>query len=100
MDRSELLKELHIDRDGRPGRPRARRVALLVLGLLVLGGAFWLALARGTAPVVRTAVARAATGEGAGSVLDASGYVTARRQATVSAKITGKVVEVNIEEGQ
>jgi RND family efflux transporter MFP subunit len=33
------------------------------------------------------------------SVLDASGYVTARRQATVSAKITGKVAEVLIEEG-
>ena len=35
----------------------------------------------------------------AGSVLDASGYVTARRQATVSAKITGKVAEILIEEG-
>jgi RND family efflux transporter MFP subunit len=34
-----------------------------------------------------------------GSVLDASGYVTARRQATVSAKITGKVAEILIEEG-
>jgi RND family efflux transporter MFP subunit len=33
-------------------------------------------------------------------VLDATGYVTARRQATVSAKITGKVREVRIEEGQ
>jgi RND family efflux transporter MFP subunit len=33
------------------------------------------------------------------SVLDASGYVTARRQATVSAKMTGKVAEVLIEEG-
>ena len=33
-------------------------------------------------------------------MLDATGYVTARRQATVSAKITGKVREVRIEEGQ
>ena len=33
-------------------------------------------------------------------MLDASGYVVARRQATVSAKITGKVAEVLIEEGQ
>jgi RND family efflux transporter MFP subunit len=31
--------------------------------------------------------------------LHASGYVTARREATVSAKVTGKVVEVLIEEG-
>jgi RND family efflux transporter MFP subunit len=50
---------------------------------------------------VGVAAARAmpATGSGA-SVLDATGYVTARRQATVSAKITGKVREVRIEEGQ
>jgi RND family efflux transporter MFP subunit len=33
------------------------------------------------------------------SVLNASGYVTARRRATVSSKITGKVIEVNVEEG-
>ena len=38
-------------------------------------------------------------GGGAASVLNASGYVTARRRATVSSKITGKVVEVNVEEG-
>ena len=33
------------------------------------------------------------------SVLNASGYVTARRRATVSSKVTGKIVEVNVEEG-
>jgi RND family efflux transporter MFP subunit len=32
-------------------------------------------------------------------VLNASGYVTARRRATISSKITGKIVEVNVEEG-
>jgi RND family efflux transporter MFP subunit len=51
------------------------------------------------ATTVRTAVARAVSPASGGSVLDASGYVTARRQATVSAKITGKVTEVLIEEG-
>ncbi len=43
-----------------------------------------------------------ASGAGAqasSAVLDATGYVTARRQATVSSKITGKVSEVFIEEG-
>ena len=35
----------------------------------------------------------------ASSVLDASGYVVARRQATVSSKMTGKVLEVLVEEG-
>ncbi len=49
---------------------------------------------------VRTAVAvEAAASSGAASVLNASGYVTARRQATVSSKITGKVAEVLVEEG-
>src|SRR5258705_11220922 len=67
----------------------------------MVGAALWLGLGRATTPAVRTAVARAATSEsGVGSVLDASGYVTARRQATVSAKITGKVLRVLMEEGQ
>jgi RND family efflux transporter MFP subunit len=50
--------------------------------------------------MVTTAVAEAATlSDGTASVLDATGYVVARRQATVSAKTTGKVVDVFIEEG-
>lgn len=46
-----------------------------------------------------TAVASSSGGGGGGAVLNASGYVVARRQATVSAKVTGKVEEVLIEEG-
>ena len=46
---------------------------------------------------VATVTERAAGTQAA--VLNASGYVTARRRATVSSKITGKVVEVNVEEG-
>jgi RND family efflux transporter MFP subunit len=34
------------------------------------------------------------------TLLDASGYVVAQREATVSAKVTGKVAQVMIEEGQ
>ena len=101
MDRAELLKELRIDRGARPGRSRAWWLALGGVLLLIVGAALWLGLGRDATPVVRTAVARSATADSAGgSILDASGYVTARRQATVSAKITGKVVEVLIEEGQ
>jgi RND family efflux transporter MFP subunit len=100
MDTSELLKQLRIDRDGgRPRRSRRRLVVLAAAAVAALGVLLWLALGWSAAPTVRTAVARAASARGAGSVLDASGYVTARRQATVSAKITGKVVEVRIEEG-
>jgi RND family efflux transporter MFP subunit len=101
VEKAELLKQLR--RDRRPEnapRRHGRRSAIAALVLLALGAAGWLVAARATPPTVRTAVARAASREaGAGSVLDASGYVTARRQATVSAKITGKIVEVLIEEG-
>jgi RND family efflux transporter MFP subunit len=100
-DRAELLRQLRIDRTGgRVRRRRGRWLALSAAALLVLGALGWFALARARPPVVETAVAVAAAEvPGAASVLDASGYVTARRQATVSAKITGKVTEVRIEEG-
>ena len=101
---AELLEQLRIDRRGGPSRRRGRRalVAGAVVLLFAAGGGLWFTLARAAVPVVRTAVVRAAAtaGSTAAPVLDASGYVTARRQATVSAKITGKVVEVTIEEGQ
>jgi RND family efflux transporter MFP subunit len=45
-------------------------------------------------------VVREASAGGAATVLNASGYVTPRLRATVSSKITGKVVEVLIEEGK
>jgi RND family efflux transporter MFP subunit len=101
VDTSDLLKQLRIDRAARAPRSRARIFVLAGVALLALaGGLVWLVLARAAPPTVRTAVARlAAQAAGGGSILDASGYVTARRQATVSAKITGKVVAVLIEEG-
>jgi RND family efflux transporter MFP subunit len=100
VDTAELLRELRIDRDGRPGRTRRRWLVLGLLALVVVAAALWVAWSRFSAPTVRTVTARAAApAGGASSILDASGYVTARRQATVSAKITGKVTEVLIEEG-
>ena len=99
MPTPDLLDQLRIDRTGR--RPRARRRWLLVtaIALVMVAGTAWLFGSRLTAPTVRTASARAVPAGSASSVLDASGYVTARRQATVSAKITGKVTDVLIEEG-
>ena len=101
MERSDLLKELRIDRDtARASGSRGRWILVAAAALLVLGGLLWFGVARSQPPTVKLGVARAASqAGGAGSVLDASGYVTARRQATVSAKITGKVTEVLIEEG-
>ena len=50
-------------------------------------------------PTVSYAVARAPDSPAGASSLDASGYVVARRQATVAAKITARVTEILIEEG-
>jgi RND family efflux transporter MFP subunit len=100
-ERSELLSQLRLDRNGQPARSRLRRLWWLPVVAIAAGALVWVFFGRMTAPPVRTAVARdAGTSAGAASVLDATGYVTARRQATVSAKITGKVTEVLIEEGQ
>jgi RND family efflux transporter MFP subunit len=69
-----------------------------VLG--AIGGALWWGLGaeRSVAVKVATVVERSGN-PGASTVLNASGYVTARRRATISSKITGKLTEVNIEEG-
>jgi RND family efflux transporter MFP subunit len=99
-ERSELLDQLRLDRNGHPTRSRLRRLWWLPLVAIAAAALLWVIVGRVTMLTVRTAVARdAGASAGAASVLDATGYVTARRQATVSAKITGKVIEVLIEEG-
>ena len=94
------LASLRIDSSARGGGSR-RGVWILVviLGAVVAGG--WLWSRRVEAADVKTAVVAAETGAGPapGAVLNASGYVTARRRATVSSKVTGKVLQVYIEEG-
>jgi RND family efflux transporter MFP subunit len=101
---ADLLRELRIERD-EPAQETSRRKLWIALGtaagLLVLALLGWFLFARNAGPEVRTAQAVAiGSGSGAGSVLDATGYVVARRMATVSSKITGKVKSVLIEEGQ
>lgn len=99
---ADLLKELRIDRKAAPPAPPGRgpRVVFGVLVVIALAGAGAWWMLRHKPVEVRTApVAAIAAGGESASVLDASGYVVARRMATVSAKITGKVREVFIEEG-
>jgi RND family efflux transporter MFP subunit len=103
-DKKALLGQLRIDRDEPPAGGGIGRRTWIVAAAVVLAAlaaaAAWLLLRSGGVQTVRTAIAQpiAAAGGGA-SVLDATGYVTARRQATVSAQITGTVAAVLIEEG-
>ena len=102
-DKRQLLGELTIDADQRGSGGGVARFLLTGFGALLLVTAAWFILIPDTTALsVDVAVSERASGSVTASiaaVLDASGYVTARRQATVSSKITGKVVEVFIEEG-
>ena len=95
------LASLRIDSSARGGGGR-RGVWILIIVVAAVVAAGWLWSRRVEAADVKTAVVTAETGAGAapGAVLNASGYVTARRRATVSSKVTGKVIEVFIEEGK
>jgi HlyD family secretion protein len=99
-DLQQDLNALRIEREPeRAGSGRwARWVVLLVL-IAGIGTAarMWATRERPIEVEVAEVTERAAGTQAA--VLNASGYVTARRRATVSSKITGKVVEVNVEEG-
>lgn len=99
-DKIDRLSELKIDRSDAPPT-RRRWPYVLAGGLVATLVVFFLVERILDAPVevqVQT-VRLAETTGGQMSVLDASGYVVARRQATVSSKIAGKVSEVLIEEG-
>src|SRR5688572_26137123 len=95
------LDELRIDRRSAPQKQSRGWVIVLILILLLGGGgvAWW--LNRPKTVAVRTVAAQesAAGPGGQRTLLNASGYVTARRIATVASKVSGKVVEVLVEEG-
>lgn len=103
-DRAALLNQLRIDRSEPPasgGRGKWWATAIVVI-IMAIAAAWY--LMRPTGVPITTAVAQAVTSGSTAapgtSLLDASGYIVARRRATVSSKITGKVVKVMLEEGQ
>ena len=105
VDKQSLLNELKIDRDA-SAEGGFRPLRWFVVIALVAGGAFvfwnFRPLPEAQALTVDTSIAIEPQGRLAantGSVLDATGYVIARRMATVSSKVTGKVMEVLVEEG-
>ena len=106
MEKADLLQQLRIDRGDERSTARGSRVwigvvaALVVLVALAAGVWWWFAGGKTFEVEAATAVAPASGGTGPLAVLQATGYVTARREATVSAQITGTLTEVMIEEGE
>ena len=93
------LDQLKIEREPEVESRSGRWLVLTIIAIILVGSAAWWYLKPDPAVEVRTAVAREVSNQAANTVLNASGYVTARRQATVSSKFTGKISEVLIEEG-
>ena len=102
-DKNELLERLRIDREQRDeaGSPRGLWWLGALAVVLALAAGAWYVLVRGHVVKVAevTAVASSAVSAPA-AVLQASGYVTAEREATVSSQIPGLLTHVYIQEGE
>lgn len=101
-----MLKELRIegahreDHEG-AGPPKwvwGLLVAIVVLALIA-GGAWWFLAGNKPTPVQAVTAKANGSDSSASAVLQATGYVTAQRQATVSALVTGTLAQLLIEEG-
>ena len=98
---ADRLAELKIGEEQRGSRPFAL-ITAIIGGILVIGGGVSAVFLLGSEPeavAVRTARVRSVSVDAGTTVLNASGYVTARRQATVSSKTAGQIIEIAIEEG-
>ena len=95
------LASLRIDKSARGSGGRGALIVVVILLLAVIAGVIYWTRRE---PIVEIRTAEAAVRGGAAgapnAVLNASGYVTARRRATVSSKVTGKVMEIFVEEGK
>ena len=80
------------------GRRRWPRAFAVGLGAVLMVSAAVVFILGDKTPVVEVATVRADQG-GRSALLNASGYVTPRRRATIAAKITGRVNEIFVEEG-
>ena len=101
-ERENLLNNLKIDRSAEPSESDSpNKLLLLGVAVVLVGFFWWLFLSDDELREVTTFTVKSLqmSDSSATSILDASGYVVARRRATVSSKVTGKVMKVFIEEG-
>jgi RND family efflux transporter MFP subunit len=102
---SDISKDLaalripHEERGGGRGKPVLVLTAVGVLLGVAMAGWYWSTAMQAASVKVAPVAAQTGAAASQGSVLNASGYVVARRRATVSSKVTGKVLRILIEEG-
>lgn len=94
------LGSLKIDDRQRTQGKTGKRLGVFsaIVGVIVIVAGL-LAAFRSRKPLVEVAAARPANDARAEALLNASGYVTPRRRATVAAKVTGQIKEIYAEEG-
>jgi HlyD family secretion protein len=95
-DLSSLRIHDHARKAGNKGKWLGWLVGVLVV---VLAGAAVAYRSKDPKLLVEVTTARSAANSPAQALLNASGYVTPRRRSSVAAKITGKVIEVDTDEG-
>ncbi len=95
------IQDLKIDRSGAQGGASRRWMAGVIILVMGIGGAglFFVGTRAERLEVETYRVPQAPVGRMNETVLNATGYVTARRSATVSSKVTGKITEIFVEEG-
>jgi HlyD family secretion protein len=107
-EKKQLLQELRIERNQREqytesGPRRTGVIVGIIVGLLILGAAaagYYFLLRKPAFEIEQATAVAPSADPGATAVLQATGYVTARINATVSAQITGTLTQVLIEEGE
>src|SRR5689334_3408444 len=100
-DKSSLLDSLKIERTPvKRGKTSPWLYGVTGAALIAIAAGAWFFWPDSRIPVHAITATAQGSGGVSGASLDASGYVVARRQATLTAKIQGKVLEVNFEEGQ
>ena len=94
------LSGLRIEERARSAGSGRRKLRILAtVAVVILVAAAVVMATRTRTAVVSVAEARPAGDPAATALLNASGYVTPRRRATVAAKITARVVDVYVDEG-
>jgi HlyD family secretion protein len=93
------LGALKIDQESRKRSGPGMRTKVLIVAVVVVVAVTATMFFSGKKTVVEVSPARSVSASEGASLLNASGYVTPRRRATVAAKITGRVQELMVEEG-